>query len=56
MKFEDLKHIVRASAALLDDQGLLDPDRPEFVIVGSEAILVLAYDYRLPAAGDGHPV
>ena len=49
MRFEDLEYIVRASAALLDDQGLLDPDQPEFVIVGSAAILVLANDCRLPA-------
>lgn len=49
MKFEDLEHIIRASAALLDDQGLLDPDQQEFVVIGSAAILVLAYDYSLPA-------
>ena len=41
MKLEDLEPIVRASAALLDEQ--------EFVIVGSAAILVLAHDYSLPA-------
>lgn len=48
MRFEDLEHIVRAAATLLDDQGLLDPEEQEFVIVGSAAILVLAYDYSLP--------
>lgn len=48
MRFEDLRHIVRASTDLLSDRGLLDPDQRAFVIVGSAAILVLEDERALP--------